>query len=129
MNKTLCKQRRTEADVFCVCEFSQLRYFERSSKDDALTALIHLGYLGYDCDESTAYIPNYEVANAFHSAMKKSSWSDISKLYQACNDIINATIRCDADNVRSRVEKYTDGRFTVESENGKGTVVTISFRK
>ena len=32
---------------------------EISSKDDALTALIHLGYLGYDCDESTAYIPNY----------------------------------------------------------------------
>ena len=33
------------------------------------------------------------------------------------------------ENVRSRVEKYTDGRFTVESEKGKGTVVTISFRK
>ena len=29
-----------------------------ASKDDALTALIHLGYLGYDADRKKAYIPN-----------------------------------------------------------------------
>lgn len=33
-----------------------------SSKDEALTALIHLGYLGYDADRKKAFIPNYEVA-------------------------------------------------------------------
>lgn len=32
-----------------------------SSKDEAITALIHLGYLGYDREEYSAYIPNYEV--------------------------------------------------------------------
>lgn len=32
-------------------------------------------------------------------------------------------------NVRNRVNKFPDGKFTVESEKGKGTVVTISFRK
>ena len=35
---------------------------EIHSKDDALTALIHLGYLGYDGDRRSAYISNYEVA-------------------------------------------------------------------
>ena len=40
-----------------------------SSKDDALTALIHLGYLGYDADRKRAYIPNYEVATAFEAAL------------------------------------------------------------
>ena len=35
---------------------------EICSKDDALTALIHLGYLGYDSDRKSAYVPNYEVA-------------------------------------------------------------------
>ena len=35
---------------------------EICSKDDALTALIHLGYLGYDADRKSAYVPNYEVA-------------------------------------------------------------------
>ena len=39
-----------------------------ASKDDALTALIHLGYLGYDADRKKAYVPNYEVATAFEAA-------------------------------------------------------------
>ncbi|MGN0648827.1 MAG: sensor histidine kinase [Oscillospiraceae bacterium] len=32
-------------------------------------------------------------------------------------------------NVKSRVERFPDGKFSVESEKNKGTVVTISFRK
>lgn len=35
-----------------------------NSKNDVLTALIHLGYLGYDKRKRTAYIPNYEVKEA-----------------------------------------------------------------
>ena len=44
---------------------------EIHSKDDALTALIHLGYLGYDADINSAYVPNYEVAKAFQTAIKQ----------------------------------------------------------
>ena len=48
------------------------------SKDDAFTALIHLGYLGYDADRKSAYIPNYEVAEAFQMALKTGTWDEIS---------------------------------------------------
>ena len=48
------------------------------SKDEVLTALIHLGYLGYDADRKSAYIPNYEVASAYQLALKKVD--DIPKL-------------------------------------------------
>ena len=44
-----------------------------ASKDDALTALIHLGYLGYDAERKSAYIPNYEVASAFELALQTGS--------------------------------------------------------
>ena len=40
------------------------------SKDEALTALIHLGYLGYDRDKKKAYIPNYEVSLAYQAALE-----------------------------------------------------------
>ena len=50
-----------------------------ASKDDALTALIHLGYLGYDSERKSAYIPNYEVAKAFQMALKTGEWSEISR--------------------------------------------------
>ena len=39
-----------------------------NSKDDVLTALIHLGYLAYT--DGKAYIPNYEVAKLFSAALK-----------------------------------------------------------
>ena len=56
---------------------------EIHSKDDAITALIHLGYLGYDADRKSAYVPNYEVAKAFQMALKTGEWSEISKAIQS----------------------------------------------
>lgn len=52
---------------------------EIHSKDDALTALIHLGYLAYDATMLSAYIPNYEVAKAFQMALKIGNWKEISQ--------------------------------------------------
>ena len=48
------------------------------TKNEVLTALIHLGYLGYDAERNKAYIPNYEVATAFQSALETGKWTDIS---------------------------------------------------
>ena len=52
--------------VYVNTETFQNDLFTVSSKDEALTALIHLGYLGYDGEEESAYIPNYEVKKAYH---------------------------------------------------------------
>ena len=41
------------------------------SKDDVMTALIHLGYLAYDAELKEAFIPNMEVQNAFEGAIKQ----------------------------------------------------------
>lgn len=49
-----------------------------ASKDEALTALIHLGYLGYDAEDLSAYVPNYEVASAYDMALRKSGWSEVA---------------------------------------------------
>ena len=60
---------------------------EIKSKDDALTALIHLGYLGYDADRKSAYMPNYEVAKAFQMAFKTGEWGEISKAISRCDEL------------------------------------------
>ena len=40
------------------------------SKDDVVTALIHLGYLAYDAENEEVYIPNADVREAFSYAIE-----------------------------------------------------------
>lgn len=51
------------------------------SKDEALTALIHLGYLGYDAGMEEAYIPNYEVGLAYQAALATGECEEIQIWY------------------------------------------------
>ena len=67
-------------------------------KDDALTALIHLGYLGYDEDKKSAYIPNYDVASAFDLALQTGSWKEVARSISRCDELLDVTIDGEADN-------------------------------
>ena len=71
------------------------------SKDEALTALIHLGYLGYDMDRKCAFIPNYEVASSFDAALQTGEWKDIAKVISKCDELLWATIDGNADKGKS----------------------------
>ena len=68
-----------------------------NSKDNALTALIHLGYLEYDNERKKAYIPNYEVSTAFQAALGTGSWSEIAETISRCDELLWATIDGDAE--------------------------------
>ena len=54
---------------------NDLTHFKR--KDDILTALIHMGYLGYDVNSEEAFIPNEEVREVFEGAVEAGDWTDI----------------------------------------------------
>ena len=45
------------------------------SKDDVLTALIHLGYLSYDWQEEECYVPNFEVSGELSNAVEETNWT------------------------------------------------------
>lgn len=44
------------------------------TKDDVLTLLIHLGYLGYDFDNQSVFIPNNEIRQEFFNAVSELKW-------------------------------------------------------
>ena len=52
-------------------EYIDLNY--EGLKDDVMTLLIHLGYLGYDAREQKVYIPNNEVNGTFITSIKTSN--------------------------------------------------------
>ena len=50
-----------------------------ANKDDVLTYLVHLGYLGYDQDTQRAFIPNEEIRQELTAATRRKKWDEIYK--------------------------------------------------
>ncbi len=48
-----------------------------ANKDDVLTYLIHLGYLGYDQNMQMAFVPNEEIRQELIRATKKKKWNAV----------------------------------------------------
>ena len=100
------------------------------SKDDALTALIHLGYLAYDENMLSAYIPNFEVAKAYQSALKSGSWTEISKSIANCDKLLMATISGNAEKVAELIELAHDTYTSVlkyNDENSLSCVLNMAY--
>ena len=52
------------------------------NKDDVLTLLVHLGYLGYigiDAGAGRVFIPNQEIRIEYASAVKSDGWDKVAK--------------------------------------------------
>ena len=103
-----------------------------ASKDDALTALIHLGYLGYDADRKSAYVPNYEVATAFELALQTGGWKEIAKAISICDELLFETIDGNAERVAELIELAHDTYTSVlkyNDENSLSCVLTMAYYK
>lgn len=101
-----------------------------ASKDDVLTALIHLGYLGYDADRKSAFIPNYEVATAFEAALQTGEWKEVAKAISICDELLDETIDGNADRVAELIELAHETYTSVlnyNDENSLSCVLTMAY--
>ena len=69
------------------------------SKDDALTVLIHLGYLSYNWRKDECYIPNREVAGEMANAIEANNWSPVVRALQQSEQLLKDTLAGDSDAV------------------------------
>ena len=101
-----------------------------SCKDDVLTYLIHLGYLGYDEISQTAFIPNEELRQELTKATKRSNWNEMIDFWQDSLSLLNATFDMDCDEVSKRIEDiHTAYASSIEynDENSLSSVLTIGY--
>lgn len=101
-----------------------------ASKDDALTALIHLGYLGYDSDRKKAFVPNYEVATSFELALQTGEWTEIARAISTCDELLDETIEGNADRVAELIELAHDTYTSIlkyNDENSLSCVLTMAY--
>ena len=115
-----------EVDVSCF----QNDTVHFTSKDDVLTYLIHLGYLGYDQRTRRAFIPNEEIRLELTAATRRTQWSEMNHFQQASEEILDATLDMDADLVAQGIERiHTEYASVIQyhDENSLSSVLTIAY--
>lgn len=75
-----------------------------TGRDDVLSLLVHLGYLGFDDESSEVFIPNREILDEFKTSTKGKEWIDTFKSFETSLMLLEATWKCDADMVARLVE-------------------------
>ena len=99
-------------------------------KDDVLTLLIHLGYLGYDSRQGEAFIPNREIAEEFENAMSVGGWQEVMRVLKASERLLEDTLNGDGQRVAEALDKaYTEvaSILTYNDENSLSCAIGLAY--
>ena len=99
------------------------------SKDDVLTLLIHLGYLGYNSSDHTCYIPNKEVVDSFVNSIRSSDWHETTKALLNSRELLEATWRKDEEAVARYIEEahLNTSILTYNNENALSYTLALAY--
>ena len=101
-----------------------------NSKDDVLTLLIHLGYLGYDSRRKEAFIPNKEIAEEFENAMSVGGWPEVMRVLRESEELLEATLSGDGERVARGLDRaHTEvaSILTYNDENSLGSAIGLAY--
>ena len=101
-----------------------------NTKDDVLTLLIHLGYLGYASNEKEAFIPNKEIIEEFENAMSVGGWPNVMNVLKSSEKLLEDTLRGDAESVAKELDKAHSevaSILTYNDENSLGCAIGLAY--
>lgn len=92
------------------------------NRDDVITYLIHLGYLGYNEENGTAFVPNEEIRQELSTAVRNSHWNEMITFQQESRKLLMATLTKDEKMEKSNENSSCNGRqFRHRTQYGRGT--------
>ena len=100
------------------------------SRDDVLTYMIHLGYLGYDQTRKTAFVPNEEIRQELTTAVESKAWNEMILFQQESEKLLDATLEMDCPVVAAQIEKIHNEYVSViqyHNENSLSSVLAIAY--
>lgn len=100
------------------------------TKDDVLTLLVHLGYLGYDAESREAFIPNKEILGEFENAMSVNGWANIMQILKASDQLLEDTLQGNAERVARALDKaHTQAAsiLTYNDENSLSCAIGLAY--
>ena len=99
-------------------------------KDDVLTLLIHLGYLAYNQEKQTSYIPNEEIRSEFIAVVEENRWNDMIEFERESENLLNFTLNQDEEAVAKSITKIHEEYTSVvqyNDENSLSSVLAIAY--
>ncbi len=100
------------------------------SKDDVLTYMIHLGYLGYNESRKTAFVPNEEIRQELTMAVESKPWNEMLTFQQKSEGLLEATLDMDGAAVAAQIETIHNeyaSAIQYNSENSLSSVLAIAY--
>lgn len=99
------------------------------SRDDVLTLLVHLGYLGYRSDTEEVFIPNEEILNEYITAVSNSDWGEVSKALKNSRAALEAVWNREEALVAKAVEEahFESSYLRYNDENALSYTISLAF--
>ena len=96
------------------------------SKNEVLTALIHLGYFAYDADTREIYVPNKEIQEVFYQYMENNRDDNLSRFMNLSEKVFNAVIEEDGECTARLIQSiHNDFISALEYNNENSLACTI----
>lgn len=95
------------------------------NRNDVLTLLIHLGYLGFDEATSECFIPNKEIRLEFEVALEDTQMEGFVDAYKRSAKIMNALLSKDEKTVASEIQKVHDDISSVLTYNRESDLALV----
>ena len=93
-----------------------------NSKDDVFTALIHLGYLGYNYSEQTCFIPNYELMKEWINVLEDTpDYEGVAEIIRESKRLLEATWKGDEEIVAEAVARAHTEACSIQKYNSEGS--------
>ena len=98
-------------------------------RDDVLSLLIHLGYLGYDDETSEVFIPNKELLDEFRTSTRSSEWADTFEWFRTSQEVLKATWDENGDRVARLLEDAHNkaGKKTYNDEAALSYSIQLAY--
>lgn len=100
-----------------------------ASKDDVMTLLIHLGYLGYDFENEEVFIPNNEIMNEFANAVRNSDWGEVTKALILSKETLQAIWDKDSEKVAVAIQEahFETSYLQYHDENALSYTISLAL--
>ena len=127
-------------DIIKLCSGTSIRIYDIESfntaeknfpnKDSIHVYLVHLGYLGYNDEESTIYVPNEETRRELLHSVRDNHWPQYEGALKLSEQVVLATENKDTETVANLLAKVHEDKVPVleyNSESALRYVVLIAY--